>query len=138
MSDLEKLKYHTPLGYIRSYSENLQYQPAPLAETLTMPDKHQAIDNSSTNPNAAALARRLNIIEGQVRGIKKMVANDAYCIDVMKQIKSVKNALEKVNTLVLEGHMKTCVTTRLRSDDPQDREQVIAEVVGVFSATGKL
>ena len=103
-----------------------------------MPDKHQAIDNSSTNPNAAALARRLNIIEGQVRGIKKMVANDAYCIDVMKQIKSVKNALEKVNTLVLEGHMKTCVTTRLRSDDPQDREQVIAEVVGVFSATGKL
>lgn len=89
------------------------------------------------NPNALALTKRLNIIEGQVRGINKMLANDAYCIDVMKQIKSVKNALEKVNALVLEGHMKTCVTTRLRSEDPDDREKVIAEVVDVFSATGK-
>ncbi len=89
------------------------------------------------NPNAPALTKRLNIIEGQVRGINKMLANDAYCIDVMKQIKSVKNALEKVNALVLEGHMKTCVTTRLRSEDPADREQVIAEVVDVFNATGK-
>lgn len=95
-------------------------------------------DQRSLNPNTLALSKRLNIIEGQVRGVKKMIANEAYCIDVMKQIKSIKNALEKVNVLVLEGHMKTCVTRRLSSDDPEDREKVIAEVVDVFSATGKL
>ncbi len=95
-------------------------------------------DQSSVNPDAYALIKRLNIIEGQVRGIKKMLANDTYCIDVMKQIKSAKNALGKVNVLVLENHMKTCVTTRLRSDDPQDREKVIAEVVDMFNASGKL
>jgi DNA-binding FrmR family transcriptional regulator len=92
----------------------------------------------SNKPNAEQLIKRLNIIEGQVRGVKKMVTNDAYCIDVMKQIKSIKNALERVNALALEGHMKTCVTTRLRSDDPNEREKVITEVVEVFNATGKL
>lgn len=100
-----------------------------------MADSHEVVD---LNPTQQNLIKRLNIIEGQVRGIKKMVANDAYCIDVMKQIKAIKNALEKVNLLTLEGHMKTCVTTRLRSDDPAERELVIAEVVDVFNATGKL
>ena len=85
-----------------------------------------------------ALMRRLNIIEGQVRGVKKMVLDDAYCIDIMKQVKSVRSALEKVNALMLENHMKTCVTTGLRSNDTKQREAVISEVVDVFNATGKL
>lgn len=90
------------------------------------------------NKELLALTKRLNIIEGQVRGINKMLANEAYCIDVMKQIKAVKSSLEKVNSLVLENHMKTCVTTRMRSDDPQDRETAIEEIVDIFNASGKL
>lgn len=90
------------------------------------------------NKQLLALTKRLNIIEGQVRGINKMLANEAYCIDVMKQIKAVKSSLGKVNTLVLENHMKTCVTTRMRSDDPQDRETAIEEIVDIFNASEKL
>jgi len=100
-----------------------------------MADTDEEIELTKTQKD---LMKRLNIIEGQVRGIKKMVMNDTYCIDIMKQIKATRSALEKVNVRMLESHMNTCVTTRLRSDDPKEREEVIAEVVDVFNATGKL
>lgn len=90
------------------------------------------------NKELLALTKRLNIIEGQVRGINKMLANEAYCIDVMKQIKAVKSSLEKVNTMVLKNHMETCVTTKMRSSNAKERETAIEEIVDIFNASGKL
>ena len=82
--------------------------------------------------------RRLKSVEGHVRGIQRMVSGDAYCIEILKQIKAVKQALERVGALTLETHLKSCVTDGLRSDDVSERERVIEEIVEVFNATGKL
>jgi DNA-binding FrmR family transcriptional regulator len=85
-----------------------------------------------------AIMNRLKSIEGHVRGIQRMVDEDAYCIDVINQNLAVQRALEKVNSLILERHLQTCVTTAIRSDDPAERERVITEIMNVFETTGKL
>ena len=85
-----------------------------------------------------AVINRLKSVEGHVRGIQRMVEGDEYCIDIMKQIMAVQRALEKVNVLILENHLNTCVTTALRSADIEERERVIQEIMDVFEATGKL
>jgi DNA-binding FrmR family transcriptional regulator len=84
------------------------------------------------------LINRLKSIEGHVRGIQRMVDQDAYCIDVINQNLAVQRALEKVNSLILERHLQTCVTTAIKGDDPDDRERVIAEIMTVFEATAKI
>ena len=82
--------------------------------------------------------QRLKTIEGHLRGIERMVEENAYCIDVASQIMAVQRALQKVNSLVLDRHLHTCVTTAIRGDDPEARERVIGEIMDVFEATGKL
>ena len=84
------------------------------------------------------LLNRLKSIEGHVRGIEHMVEDGAYCIDIANQIMAVQRALQKVNSLVLDRHLHTCVTTAIRGDDPEARERVIGEIMDVFGATGKL
>ncbi len=81
---------------------------------------------------------RLKSIEGHVRGIQRMVEEDSYCIDIMKQILAIQSALDKVNSHLLERHLQTCVTTAIRGENPQDRERVVRELLEVFEATGKL
>ena len=84
------------------------------------------------------ILNRLKSIEGHVRGIGRMVEDGEYCIRVVNQILAVQRALQKVNGLVLERHLHTCVTTAIRGDDPAEREQVISEILDVFEATQKL
>jgi DNA-binding FrmR family transcriptional regulator len=84
------------------------------------------------------LINRLKSIEGHVRGIQRMVDEDVYCIDVINQNLAVQRALEKVNSLILELHLQTCVTTAIRGDNPAERERVIDEILSVFEATGKM
>ena len=83
------------------------------------------------------IINRLKSIEGHVRGIQRMVEDDAYCIDIMNQNLAVQRALERVNGLILERHLQTCVTTAIKGDDPDERERVIAEIMSVFEATVK-
>src|SRR5438876_7612872 len=66
-----------------------------------------------------ALIKRLHRIEGQVRGIERMVEEERYCIDILDQISAVSTALEKVGLRVLDGHVNHCVSDALRSGDPQ-------------------
>jgi DNA-binding FrmR family transcriptional regulator len=80
------------------------------------------------------IVNRLKSIEGHVRGVAKMVEDDAYCIDIVNQITAIQSALTKVNGLVLDRHMHHCVTTAIRGDDPAERERVIDEIVAVFNA----
>jgi DNA-binding FrmR family transcriptional regulator len=102
--------------------------------TPTEPLSHAAVHATS----APDVIRRLKNIEGHIRGVQKMVHADAYCIDILKQIKAVKQALERVASITLQTHLQTCVTEGLRSDEVEERERVIAEIVDVFNATGKL
>ena len=86
----------------------------------------------------ANIVNRLKSIEGHVRGIQRMVESGDYCIDVVNQILAVQRALQKVNSMVLDQHLRTCVTSAIRDDDPDRRERVIGEIMDVFDATGKL
>ncbi len=83
------------------------------------------------------IVNRLKSIEGHVRGVEKMVEDGVYCIDIVKQIEAVQAALQKVSSLVLDRHLRTCVTTAIRGDDPAERERVIGEIMEVFNARGK-
>ena len=81
--------------------------------------------------------RRLKSIEGHVRGIERMVDEEAYCIDVIRQIQAVQAALDKVSSLILENHLNSCLITAVRGDDPDDRERVLRELSEVFAASTK-
>ncbi|WP_442954362.1 metal-sensitive transcriptional regulator [Paenibacillus sp. MMS18-CY102] len=73
----------------------------------------------------ANLIARLNRVEGQIRGIKGLIDKDTYCDDVLNQIAAAQSALNSVGKLLLENHLKSCVTERLQEGD----EQVIAELM---------
>jgi DNA-binding FrmR family transcriptional regulator len=85
-----------------------------------------------------AVLKRLRSIAGHVNGIERMVTEDAYCIDVIKQVQAVQAALNKVNDLILENHLNTCVIEAVRGDNKKDRERVLDEIVGVFEMAQKI
>ena len=66
----------------------------------------------------AALVKRLHRIEGQVRGIERMVDEDRYCIEILTQIAAVKTALEQVGAKLLEGHVNHCIADAITAGDP--------------------
>ena len=82
-------------------------------------------------------SRRLKTIEGHIRGIQRMIEEDAYCIDVIRQIQAVQGALNKVSTQILEEHLHSCLITAVRGEDPDDRERVLQEIIDVFEAAKK-
>jgi DNA-binding FrmR family transcriptional regulator len=88
--------------------------------------------------NRQPLLNRLKTIEGHVRGIQRMVADDAYCIDVLKQTQAIQRALDTFNSLILADHLNGCVTTAIRGEDPQERERVVTELLQVFETTSTL
>jgi CsoR family transcriptional regulator, copper-sensing transcriptional repressor len=85
----------------------------------------------------SGVIRRLQSVEGHVRGIQRMMEEDKYCIDVIKQIEAVQAALNKINEMILESHLHTCVTTAIRGNDPERREAVINEILDVISVGRK-
>lgn len=89
------------------------------------------------NPETAKLVKRLKSIEGHVRGIERMVEEGAYCVDVVHQVLAVQKALSRVNALVLDRHLHTCVTDAIRGDDRDQREKVLSEIMDVFDAKAR-
>jgi DNA-binding FrmR family transcriptional regulator len=75
-----------------------------------------------------ALLTRLNRIEGQVRGVKRMVDAEAYCIDVLTQINAIKAAIDQVGFLLLEDHIKGCVTAAVRQGDQSKVTELVKAV----------
>ncbi|HEX2303862.1 MAG TPA: metal-sensitive transcriptional regulator [Gaiella sp.] len=85
-----------------------------------------------------ALTRRLHRIEGQVRGIERMVEEDRYCIDILTQIAAVKTALEQVGARLLEDHVTHCVAEALASGDAavaEEKSEELLAAVQRFSRT---
>lgn len=85
-----------------------------------------------------AISRRLASSAGHIKGIERMVDEDAYCIDVIQQIQAVQAALNKASALILDDHLHSCVTTAIQGDDPAERERVLEEVTSVFEMSSKL
>jgi DNA-binding FrmR family transcriptional regulator len=81
--------------------------------------------------------RRLKNAEGHLRGIQRMLEDETYCIDIIRQIQAVQAALSKVSAMILDEHLKSCVITAIKGEDPEERERVLKEITGVFEATMK-
>jgi CsoR family transcriptional regulator, copper-sensing transcriptional repressor len=84
-------------------------------------------------PNTQAACRsRLRRIEGQVRGIQRMIEDDRYCIDVLTQLQAVRAALRKVEDEVLKDHVEHCVHGAIRGGKPKDQIEKIDELFRVL------
>jgi DNA-binding FrmR family transcriptional regulator len=82
----------------------------------------------------ADVLKRLNYIEGHLNGIRRMIEEDKYCPEILKQSFAVRRAIEKLEALILEGHLHTCVAHGIR-DGRED--QVISELMELFDLANK-
>jgi DNA-binding FrmR family transcriptional regulator len=85
----------------------------------------------------ASCRRRLRRIEGQVRGLTRMVDEDRYCIDVVTQIAAVRAALRRVEEEVLRDHVAHCIEGAIVSGDKADQRRKIAELMAVVGRVGR-
>ena len=85
----------------------------------------------------ASVQKRLGRIEGQVRGLAKMVEEDRYCIDIVTQISAVRAALRRVEEEVLKDHVAHCVEHAIASGDKADQRQKISELMAVVSRSDR-
>ncbi len=84
--------------------------------------------------NKAKVVRRLKLLEGQVRGLQKMVENDTYCIDVITQTSAVKQGLSNVEDLLLENHLDHCVHHQMQTGQTAKAK---AEIIKVYKLKRK-
>ncbi|MBM7840276.1 DNA-binding FrmR family transcriptional regulator [Alkalihalobacillus xiaoxiensis] len=85
-------------------------------------------------PEKTQLQNRLKRIEGQVRGIQKMIEEDRYCVDVLIQLSAIQVALKKVSMTMLEDHSKHCVADAMKNGNG---DEAIAELMDVISRFSK-
>jgi DNA-binding FrmR family transcriptional regulator len=85
-------------------------------------------------PNKSALTRRVNRIDGQVRGIGKMIDDGRYCIDILTQVSAVQSALDALGLQLLEHHLHGCVQHAVKSGQG---DHAIAEAIGVIRRFAK-
>lgn len=85
---------------------------------------------TSYDGDKEALLRRLRRMEGQVRGLQQMIADDRYCLDIVQQINSLTAAAREVALIVLEDHLKGCVTTAVKEDNADVAIKEMITVLG--------
>jgi len=80
---------------------------------------------------------RLSRIEGQVKGVKRMVGDGEYCIDIITQIQAARSALQSVSKIILEKHLKHCVASAIREHDKESVGQKLEEIMAVIKRMEK-
>ena len=75
---------------------------------------------------------RAKIIEGQIKGLQKMIDNEAYCMDILTQSLAIQRSLGSLNKLVLENHLQTCAQAKLTSGDADEQQQAIKELLNLY------
>lgn len=80
---------------------------------------------------------RLSRLEGQVRGIAKMVEADRYCMDILAQTSAIRSAVLGVEKLVLENHAQHCVEAAIASGDPEEQRAKFEELIGLLQKASK-
>ncbi|MAI94692.1 MAG: hypothetical protein CME45_06745 [Halieaceae bacterium] len=116
------LDYIPPRGIIY----NLKYPPGVYSR------KEVVILRTETKRIADA---RLARIEGQIRAVRKMVNEDRYCVDVVRQVQAARSALSSLETVIVEDHVDTCVQASLESGSTEARREKVIELVSIL--TGK-
>jgi len=90
--------------------------------------------NPSHEDNLVALRR----IEGQVRGVQKMIENRKYCIDILNQISAIRGALARVEERILEKHFQHCVTEAVKRSSEKEKQQKLNEILKLIHQTRTL
>jgi len=78
------------------------------------------------------ILNRMNYLSGHLDGIKKMIKDEKYCIDIIQQNQAVISALKKINQMILENHLQTCVTKAIKSRDKKEKTKKIREILEIF------
>ena len=97
-----------------------------------MSQKVKGVPHETNNPVTRNILNRLNNIEGQVRGVQRMVEEDKYCIDILTQISAVRSALNSVGMKVLRRHVETCVSDAIK-DGGTSADEMINELMAIIS-----
>jgi DNA-binding FrmR family transcriptional regulator len=92
-------------------------------------DTHEHTHHHGYHSQKDALIKRLHRVEGQVRGIERMVADDRYCIDILTQIGAVSTALDSLAFVILDEHVKHCVAGALASGDEAEAQAKAIELL---------
>lgn len=103
-------------------------------DTATDPDRpagdHGTRGDPGYHADKSAYLRRLKLVEGQVRGVQRMVDEDAYCIDVLTQISAVTKALQSVALGLVDDHIHHCVHDAAQSGDSEELDRKMDEILG--------
>jgi len=94
---------------------------------------HEHPSQPRTKDEKQAIVNRLKRIEGQVRGIQKMVEEDRYCVDILVQISAIQSALKQTGFTITERHMKHCVTDSIKNGEGQEAIDELMTVLKQFS-----
>jgi DNA-binding FrmR family transcriptional regulator len=78
---------------------------------------------------------RAKILEGQMRGVQKMIENEDYCMDILTQSLAIQKSLGSLNKLILENHVRTHVTEQLSSKVEEDQEKAVTELLSLYELT---
>ena len=115
---------HTPTGYIIGV-ENIPHGGIPGGED--MPDRKcpHCKTKERSEDEIKDMITRLNRIEGQIRGIRKMVEEDAYCVDILTQVSAAKCSLNSFSKVLLGNHIKTCVADDIRNGSDEKTEELV-------------
>lgn len=87
--------------------------------------------------NKPKLLNRLSRIEGQVRGVARMVEEDRYCIDVLTQIRAVRAALSRVESELLKDHLDHCIVTAIAGGDPEEQRRKAGELIELLDRSSR-
>ncbi len=79
--------------------------------------------------NIKSLDRRLSIVEGQIRGLRELIAKGAYCVDIITQTSAVKQALSGVEDMLLENHLSTCAINQIKKGN---EKKAVEEIIKVY------
>ena len=94
---------------------------------------NKAIDhtahNSARSETKADAIKRLNYIEGHLTGVKKMVEEDRYCVDILRQTFAVRRAIQKLESQLIDGHLRSCVVEGVKGGR---EEQILSELVELY------
>jgi CsoR family transcriptional regulator, copper-sensing transcriptional repressor len=98
------------------------------------PDCHHKTASALTEPDHARnIDKRLARIEGQIGGLRRMVAEGRYCIDVLRQIQAAQESLKSTSAILLEAHVRSCVHDAFSAGQPQRKETVLKELADLIA-----
>lgn len=100
--------------------------------TKDKPDHGQPVHPGTRLRDKEDLLRRLSRIEGQVRGLARMIEEDRYCVDILTQVAAVRAALDKVGLILLESHTRGCVANAIQHQQGEAAIRELMEVVEKF------